>query len=173
MARCRARRCSANCGSHLRLIVAGSGWVAANILPATLNTTVSGPNGRSSVAPGRERHHSSTAAPSIPPTLRAVPVRETLFQPDSVTWRVNQEPALLLGGGRALLMQLAHPGVAAGVAEHSDFRQRPVERLLRTLELTLAITFGTRTEALNAAHQINVVHQRVRGNGYSATDPRL
>jgi uncharacterized protein (DUF2236 family) len=98
---------------------------------------------------------------------------DPLFRPDSVTWRVNQEPALLLGGGRALLMQLAHPGVAAGVAEHSDFRHRPLDRLLRTLELTLALTFGTRTEALAAAHQINVVHQRVRGNGYSATDPRL
>jgi uncharacterized protein (DUF2236 family) len=103
--------------------------------------------------------------------VRLVP--ETLFQPDSVTWRVNQEPALLLGGGRALLMQLAHPGVAAGVAEHSDFRQRPLARLLRTLELTLALTFGTRHEAMAAARQINAVHQRVHGNGYSATDPRL
>jgi uncharacterized protein (DUF2236 family) len=98
---------------------------------------------------------------------------QPLFRPDSVTWRINQEPALLLGGGRALLMQLAHPGVAAGVAEHSDFRRRPLDRLLRTLELTLALTFGTRTEALAAAHQINVVHQRVRGQGYSATDPHL
>src|SRR5262249_52218843 len=74
---------------------------------------------------------------------------------------------------RALLMQLAHPGVAAGVAEHSDFRRRPLDRLIRTMELTLALTFGTRTEALAAAHQINTVHQRVRGSGYSATDPRL
>lgn len=98
---------------------------------------------------------------------------QSLFRTDSVTWRINQEPALLLGGGRALLMQLAHPGVAAGVAEHSDFRRRPLERLMRTLELTLALTFGTRTEALAAAHQINTVHQRIRGNGYSATDPRL
>jgi uncharacterized protein (DUF2236 family) len=102
-----------------------------------------------------------------------VPQQQTLFRPDSVTWRVNQEPALLLGGGRALLMQLAEPGVAAGVAEHSDFRHRPLDRLMRTLELTLALTFGTRTEALAAAQQINVVHQRVRGSGYSATDPRL
>jgi uncharacterized protein (DUF2236 family) len=100
-------------------------------------------------------------------------VPEPLFTRDSVTWRINQEPVLLLGGGRALLMQLAHPGVAAGVADHSDFRQRPVDRLLRTLELTLALTFGTRTEALAAARQINAVHQRVRGDGYSASDPRL
>jgi uncharacterized protein (DUF2236 family) len=100
-------------------------------------------------------------------------VPQPLFSPDSVTWRVNQEPALLLGGGRALLMQIAHPGVAAGVAEHSDFRQRPLARLIRTLELTLALTFGSRNEALAAARQINAVHQRVRGDGYSATDPGL
>jgi uncharacterized protein (DUF2236 family) len=70
-------------------------------------------------------------------------------------------------------MQLAHPGVAAGVAEHSDFRRRPLDRLVRTLELTLALTFGTRTQMLGAARQINQVHQRVRGTGYQATDPRL
>src|SRR5207248_1408858 len=85
----------------------------------------------------------------------------------------NREPALLLGGGRALLMQLAHPGVAAGVAEHSDFRERPLRRLLRTLELTLALTFGTRERAMAAARQINGVHRRVRGETYSATDPDL
>ena len=90
-----------------------------------------------------------------------------------MTWRVNQEPALLLGGGRALLMQLAHPAVAAGVAEHSDFRLRPVHRLVRTLELTLALTFGARAEALAAARQINAVHQQVRGAGYWAGEPRL
>lgn len=98
---------------------------------------------------------------------------DALFDSDSVTWRVNQEGALLLGGGRALLMQLAHPGVAAGVAEHSDFRQRPLARLMRTLELTLALTFGTSQQAMAAARQINAVHQRVRGDGYSAMDPRL
>lgn len=98
---------------------------------------------------------------------------ETLFRPDSVTWQINQEPALLLGGGRALLMQVANPGVAAGVAEHSDFRKRPLHRLLRTLELTLALTFGAREDAYAAARQINAVHQGVRGAGYSATDPRL
>jgi uncharacterized protein (DUF2236 family) len=97
----------------------------------------------------------------------------TIYDPGSITWRVNQEPALLLGGGRALLMQLAHPGVAAGVAEHSDFRRRPLARLMRTLELTLALAFGTWDEARAAARQINAVHQRVRGAGYSAMDPRL
>lgn len=70
-------------------------------------------------------------------------------------------------------MQVAHPSVAAGVAEHSDFRKRPLHRLVRTLELTLALTFGAREDAYAAARQINAVHQRVRGAGYAATDPRL
>jgi uncharacterized protein (DUF2236 family) len=86
---------------------------------------------------------------------------------------VGREAALLLGGGRALLLQLAHPGVAAGVSEHSDFRSRPVGRLLRTLGLTLSLSFGTRSQVLDAARIINRTHERVRGAGYEATDPRL
>ena len=104
----------------------------------------------------------------------AAPAAEPpLFTPESATWRINQEPALLLGGGRALLMQLAHPGVAAGVAEHSDFPSRALHRLLRTLDLVMALTFGGRAEALAAARRINGVHRRVRGAGYAASDPRL
>jgi uncharacterized protein (DUF2236 family) len=100
-------------------------------------------------------------------------VRPGLYRPDSVTWRVNRESALLLGGGRALLMQLAHPAVAAGVAEHSDFRSRPLARLLRTLDLTLALSFGDRRQALGAAQAINRVHRGIRGPGYAAVEPRL
>lgn len=96
-----------------------------------------------------------------------------LYPRDSVTWRVNRESALLLAGGRALLLQLAHPSVAAGVFEHSDFRERPLRRLNRTLTLTLALTFGTREEALASARSINATHRRVRGQGYQAGDPRL
>jgi uncharacterized protein (DUF2236 family) len=100
-------------------------------------------------------------------------VRQSNLPPDSASWTVNREAALVLGGGRALLLQLAHPGVAAGVAEHSDFRQRPLHRLARTLDLTRRLTFGTREEALAAARTINDAHQRVRGRGYRASDPRL
>jgi uncharacterized protein (DUF2236 family) len=96
-----------------------------------------------------------------------------LLPPGSITWRIGREAVLLLGGGRALLLQLAHPAVAAGVAEHSDFRSRPLGRLLRTLRLTLSLSFGTRTQALEAARTINRTHQRIRGPGYAATDPRL
>ncbi len=93
--------------------------------------------------------------------------------PGSVSWRVNREAALLLGGGRALLMQVAHPLVAAGVAEHSDFRRDPLARLNRTMELSLALSFGGPEEVRAAARQINRTHERIRGAGYQALDPEL
>jgi uncharacterized protein (DUF2236 family) len=96
-----------------------------------------------------------------------------LYGPDSVTWRINRESVLLLAGGRALLMQLAHPAVAAGVAEHSDFPRGALVRLSRTLRLMLALNFGDRRQALAAAARINRVHHGIRGEGYTAVDPRL
>jgi uncharacterized protein (DUF2236 family) len=96
-----------------------------------------------------------------------------LFADDSITRRVNRENVLFLGGGRALLMQLAHPKVAAGVDEHSDFRTHPIRRLRRTILMTMAIVFGDRETALRAARTVNQVHVRVKGDGYRALDPDL
>src|SRR5688500_6462105 len=56
-----------------------------------------------------------------------------LFSPHSIIWQVDREMALLLAGGRALLLQLAHPKVAAGVAQYSRFQQNPLARLQRTM----------------------------------------
>src|SRR6195256_4972265 len=100
-------------------------------------------------------------------------LRPGLFDEDSITRRVNRENILLLGGGRALLMQLAHPQVAAGVDEHSDFRAHPIRRLRRTIRMTMAIVFGDRETALNAARAVNQVHANVRGKDYRALDPDL
>jgi uncharacterized protein (DUF2236 family) len=100
-------------------------------------------------------------------------VRPGLFEEDSITRRVNRENILLLGGGRALLMQLAHPKVAAGVDEHSDFRAHPIRRLRRTIRMTMAIVFGDRETALRAARGVNQVHARVQGRDYRALDPEL
>jgi uncharacterized protein (DUF2236 family) len=87
--------------------------------------------------------------------------------------RVHREGVLILGGGRALLMQIAHPMVARGVAEHSNFRADRIDRLLRTLRPTLAIVFGTEGQARDAAASINRAHERVTGPGYAAKDPDL
>jgi uncharacterized protein (DUF2236 family) len=100
-------------------------------------------------------------------------VRPGLFEDNSITRRVNRENILLLGGGRALLMQLAHPKVAAGVDEHSDFRAHPIRRLRRTIRMTMAIVFGDRETALAAARGVNQAHAKVQGAGYRALDPDL
>jgi uncharacterized protein (DUF2236 family) len=85
------------------------------------------------------------------------------FSPDSALWKVNREQVLLLGGARALLLQVAHPLVAEAVYDHSYVFHRPIKRLLRTLDLTLKMVFGTREEVLEAARTVNQTHQPVTG----------
>jgi uncharacterized protein (DUF2236 family) len=96
-----------------------------------------------------------------------------LFPADAIVRRVDAEAILLLGGGRALLMQLAHPMVAAGVAEHSGFASDPFTRLRRTLDATFTIVFGTAAQAEQTAAALRAVHDRVVGPGYQANDPEL
>lgn len=107
------------------------------------------------------------------------------FSPTSALWKVNREQILLLGGARALLLQVAHPLVAEAVCDHSYVFRKPIKRLLRTLELTLALVFGTREEVLDAARTINHTHHPVKGvlseavgqypkgTPYDAHDPEL
>ncbi len=97
--------------------------------------------------------------------------------PDSVVRRINSETALLFGGPRALLLQIAHPDVAAGVADHSDFRRSPFERLWRTLGTMLDVTFGDSERSAAAAARVGAIHASVRGarsgNSYDARNPEL
>lgn len=84
----------------------------------------------------------------------------------SLAWRVNAERLVLLGWGRAILLQLAHPLVAAGVAEHSSFQQSryaSLRRLHDTVQAALALTFGTPEQAQRSAAGINRIHDRVHG----------
>ena len=110
-----------------------------------------------------------------------------LFGPRSVTWRVVREPVLVAGGGRALLLQAAHPLVAQGAIDHSAYRTDPYGRLYRTLEWVTLCSFGTEAEARSACRGVNRLHGRVRGRlpghhattvhppgrAYSAHDPEL
>jgi uncharacterized protein (DUF2236 family) len=100
-----------------------------------------------------------------------------LFGPGSVSWRVDREVLVLAGGSCALLMQAAHPVVAAGVAEHSTYATDPFGRLLRTLTSSYDVVFGSGEEAAAAIRRVNAIHARVRGTisgdgaPYSAMDP--
>ena len=95
------------------------------------------------------------------------------FASDAAIRAVDGEAVILVGGGRALLMQVAHPLVARGVAEHSADRRYRAGRLLRTLRPMFAIVFGTADEVRAAVRGVNTVHRGVAGTGYSARDPEL
>ncbi len=101
---------------------------------------------------------------------------------------INRERVVVLGWGRAILLQLAHPLVAAGVASHSSFAAKRFGRLQRlhgTVGAMLDFTFGGSARVDAAAARINAIHQRVRGRlaegttafpagtPYSAEDPEL
>lgn len=88
---------------------------------------------------------------------------EGWFFPGTPFWRVNRELVLGLLGTRALLLELAHPLIAAGVARHSDFQRRPLKRLYQTMRQMTRITFGGRRAAAHALQHIQRCHYSVRG----------
>jgi uncharacterized protein (DUF2236 family) len=104
------------------------------------------------------------------------------FGPGSATWRINCEAALVLGGGRALILQVAHPLVGAGVDHHSRVYVDRWGRLSHTLETMGQILFGDTATARRAAARMRKAHARIRGvvstgeaagRAYDATDPAL
>lgn len=107
--------------------------------------------------------------------------------PESVSWRINREAIVVAAWGRAILLQLAHPSVAAGVDQHSSFRGSlgaSFGRLYATVRAMLFLSFGDDEQMIAAAARINAIHDRVRGrvsdgaptgkaSAYSAHDPDL
>lgn len=84
--------------------------------------------------------------------------------PDSISWRVGREKGLMLAGPATVLLQVAHPMVAAGVAEHSDFVEDPVHRLENTFRVVHRIVFGSVDTAIEEVRPIREMHESVRGN---------
>ena len=121
----------------------------------------------------------------VPPLAAGTPGDPGLTGPGSVTWRISRERVVPLGGLSALLLQLAHPMVAAGVAEHSRFQDDPTARLMLTLEMLLVTTFGDAGQAGEMTRRIANIHRVVHGSlpggvgewptgtQYSATSPEL
>ena len=105
-----------------------------------------------------------------------------LFDLDSEMWQINHQRCGLIFGPAAAILQIAHPRIAQGVAEHSDFRNDTLGRLRRTLAATNGIAFGTVAEAEKIQQHLHHVHGQVRGKisegmngpkGYSAFEPDL
>jgi uncharacterized protein (DUF2236 family) len=102
-----------------------------------------------------------------------------LFSPGSIIWRVHGDvTSMMVGGVSALLLQMLHPAVLAGVWDHSNFRTDMLGRLRRTARFIAVTTYGHRTDAVAAIARVREVHDRISGtlsNGvsYQARDPRL
>lgn len=103
-----------------------------------------------------------------------------LFGPDSVTWRVHDDPAMLLAGFRSLLLQAVHPLVMAGFDDNSSFRDDPWGRLQRTGQWVATVTYGSTAEAERAGRSLRAIHGRLApgvepetGLPYRVDDPEL
>jgi uncharacterized protein (DUF2236 family) len=102
-----------------------------------------------------------------------------LFGPGSVAWRLHREPALLVGGLRALMLQALHPLAIAAVADHSDYRADVWGRYARTTNYVVTTIFGTTRQAEALGARVREVHRPIRGvdkvtgRPYSADDPDL
>lgn len=89
---------------------------------------------------------------------------------------LGAEGILLAGAGRAILLQLAYPAIGQGVAEHTSFVERPVDRLRNTLTYVYAIVYGTDGQVNAVRRRVNRAHAPVRRDpdetspGYSAFD---
>src|SRR5687768_510843 len=126
---------------------------------------------------------SGVASPSrirVRGTVARLDAEAFAFPPDGLLWRVCRERCNLLDGAAAAILQVAHPKIAAGVRDHSDFRRGPLARLQRTLDGVNTIAFGTRAQADAMSARIAARHAAVRGEVaddgggcYSADDPEL
>lgn len=94
---------------------------------------------------------------------RAAGSVEGIFGPTSLTWRIDREAVIFLGAGRALLLQLAHPWVAAAIAEHSRTFADPIGRFHRTFDLVFTMVFGSLDQALGAARRLHRRHAMIAG----------
>ncbi|WP_221939137.1 oxygenase MpaB family protein [Mycobacterium sp. KBS0706] len=102
-----------------------------------------------------------------------------LFGPRAVAWRVHGDvTSMMVGGVAALLLQMLHPAVLAGVWDHSNYRTDMRGRLRRTARFIALTTYGGRDEAEAAIARVRAIHNRVRGvlpdgSPYAANDPSL
>ena len=105
---------------------------------------------------GLEAHISALAAQVRRPV-------EGIFGAESVSWRINRESALFLGAGRAALLQLAHPWVAAALDQHSSLMAKPIARFHNTFRVVFTMIFGTADQTFRAARSLHAMHTKITG----------
>jgi uncharacterized protein (DUF2236 family) len=103
-----------------------------------------------------EQHWRDIAAQTSDP-------RAGIFGPASISWRIHRESALFLAAGRAALLQLAHPWVAAAIHHHSNLLNDPLARFHNTFRVVFTMFFGTLDQAIASSHHLYQLHTRIRG----------
>ncbi len=88
---------------------------------------------------------------------------EGLFGPTSMLWEIGRESICFLGGGRAALLQLAHPYVAHGVDQHSKTRSDPFGRFQRTFANVFDMIYGDLESAIRSARRVHRIHEHISG----------
>lgn len=116
--------------------------------------------------------------------MQPITVYEPIAEPILLR-EIAKEPIFLLGGQYAILLQFAHPGLAQGSLEHSDFAGRILNRLKTTTRFLVACVYGTPEEKEAIMGVIHRKHATVKGGGdeeskrlgafdaYYADDPEL
>ena len=89
--------------------------------------------------------------------------RAGIYGPGSQAWTISKEAILFLGGGRAALLQTAHPFVAHGVDQHSATKTDPLGRFQRTFDNVFAMVFGDLEMAMKSARRVHTIHRRIVG----------
>ena len=82
--------------------------------------------------------------------------------------KIVAESASLAGGVAAVLLQIAHPAGVAGVAAHSSFTYRRIERARRSVVYIYCMTFGTSEEKRQITDATHRAHAQVKGKEYDA-----
>ena len=100
-------------------------------------------------------------ASPVLPTREEIPA--LLPARGSVTWRAAADPRLLAGAGYALVLQVSHPTVGAGVSEHSNFAADPWGRLLRTLDYVNGTIYGGPELAGEIGRRVRGIHTSIKG----------
>jgi uncharacterized protein (DUF2236 family) len=98
---------------------------------------------------------------SVLPSPEEIP--SLVPRPGSVVWDRAGDARALLGAGYALVLQVAHPTVAAGVREHSNFERDPWGSLLRTLDFVYTVTYGGPEAAASAGRRLRRMHEQIKG----------
>ncbi|GAB3020803.1 oxygenase MpaB family protein [Mycobacterium bourgelatii] len=102
-----------------------------------------------------------------------------LIGPDSVSWRVHADlAAVTQAGTAAIVLEVLHPSVIAGVQDMSTYREDPFKRARATLGYVLATTFGNTAAATRIIEHVKHIHSFVNGTRpdgvpYRALDPDL